>query len=134
MGEGKGNTLMHNIKCLGLSVAAPWFKDLLEDTTLNENSISQDLGRITPQNMVFVAQNRGNTASDLRNTDSSMNSSNKFKTVTHCSRVLLPCMTPFIDSQIFSIRLSYFHYKKYYQLFECLHYFSLLYSLCSCTA
>lgn len=125
---------MHNIKCLGLSVAAPWFKDLLEDTTLNENSISQDLGRITPQNMVFVAQKRRNTASDLRNTDSSMNSSNKFKTVTHCSQVLLPGMTPFINSQIFSIHLSYFHYKKYYQLFERLHYFSLLYSLCSCKA
>lgn len=103
---------MRNIKCLGLSVAAPWFKDLLEDTTLNQNSISPDLGRITPQNMVFVAQKRRNTASDLRNTDSSMNSSNKFKTVTHCSRVLLPCMTPFIDSQIFSIHLSYFHYKN----------------------
>lgn len=125
---------MRNIKCLGLSVAAPWFKDLLEDTTLNENSISQDLGRITLQNMVFVAQKRGNTASDLRNTDSSMNSSNKFKTVTHCSQVLLPGMTPFINSQIFSIHLSYFHYKKYYQLFERLHYFSLLYSLCSCKA
>lgn len=52
-----------------------------------------------------------------------MNSSNKFKTVTHCSQVLFPCITPLIDSQIFSIRLSSFHHKKYYQFFQCLRYF-----------
>lgn len=37
IGKGKGNRLMGNIKCLGLSIAAYWFNGILEDATLNEN-------------------------------------------------------------------------------------------------